>query len=214
MLDIRHIQQKLPQQLDNNKYAELFRNLTNMQDVSQWHGAVNIIFVDGKVLFIKRSETMPSHSGQIAFIGGTRNRDENDPIAVAMREFEEESAINSNELNILGLMPPVYTAYMKRIISVVSECRLSFTELSKQIESNGEWDLAFATDASSLMDPTHWSYAQRFGENGTSTVLYREIRGEEYDLVKTYQELDASCSMNFWGASARMLWNLFRVASN
>jgi mannose-6-phosphate isomerase class I len=39
--------------------------------VKNWTGAVCMVCVENTIIYIKRSETMPTHKGQIAFIGGT-----------------------------------------------------------------------------------------------------------------------------------------------
>ncbi|HUO83496.1 MAG TPA: CoA pyrophosphatase [Thermoanaerobaculia bacterium] len=53
------------------------------------------------ILFSRRSEDLPVHSGQIAFPGGTLEQDET-PEAAAVRETEEEVGIPRDAIELIG----------------------------------------------------------------------------------------------------------------
>ena len=55
------------------------------------YAAVSILIIDKKeILYIKRSNEMPTHKGQIAFPGGKREEEDIDIVSTAVRESREE----------------------------------------------------------------------------------------------------------------------------
>ncbi len=83
---------------------------------------------------------MPTHSGQIAFVGGHKKSDENDPWTVAEREFEEETGLSRDIIEFQGYLPIVLTARLQPIVPVISKLLISTEEFIRDVESNGEWD--------------------------------------------------------------------------
>lgn len=73
--------------------------------------AVLIPFVGGpepRLIFTVRTETLPSHKGQISFPGGSVDPDE-DPQETALRETFEELAVDPTSVRILGELDSVPT---------------------------------------------------------------------------------------------------------
>lgn len=70
------------------------------------HGAVLIpLFRDGgeyKILFIKRTETLEVHRGQISFPGGRIDSEDLSLQEAALRETEEEIGLPRHAVNVLG----------------------------------------------------------------------------------------------------------------
>jgi 8-oxo-dGTP pyrophosphatase MutT (NUDIX family) len=56
------------------------------------------------LLLTERRDDLPDHPGQVAFPGGAREGDE-DPIACALRESEEEIGLRAAEVEVLGRLP-------------------------------------------------------------------------------------------------------------
>lgn len=70
-----------------------------------------LLFPSGNALttvFIKRNIYDGVHSGQIAFPGGRSEESDKDAVATALRETEEEIGIRAADVNILGLLSPLY----------------------------------------------------------------------------------------------------------
>ncbi len=65
--------------------------------------AVVVPIVEDEILLTRRADTLHSFSGQIAFPGGRPESGET-PLETALREFEEETGIPANKLNILGAL--------------------------------------------------------------------------------------------------------------
>ncbi|MCA8942709.1 MAG: CoA pyrophosphatase [Planctomycetes bacterium] len=56
------------------------------------------------ILLIRRTDSMPSHAGQIAFPGGSREGDES-PLECALRESHEELGLDPADVVVLGGLP-------------------------------------------------------------------------------------------------------------
>ena len=54
------------------------------------------------VLFIRRSQNVPHHKGQIAFPGGAVEKTDSSPLCTALREAREEIGLSPEAVEILG----------------------------------------------------------------------------------------------------------------
>jgi 8-oxo-dGTP pyrophosphatase MutT (NUDIX family) len=74
--------------------------------------AVLIPIVDGSapsLILTVRTETLPSHKGQISFPGGSIDPNDKSPIDAALREAHEELGIEPSKVEILGRLDTVPT---------------------------------------------------------------------------------------------------------
>lgn len=60
------------------------------------------------LLFIKRNEYDGPHSGQVSFPGGMNEPVDLDQSCTAKRETEEETGVTAEDIEILGLLTPLY----------------------------------------------------------------------------------------------------------
>ncbi len=100
------------------------------------------------VLLTQRTDSLPSHAGQIAFPGGKIERQDRDPIATALREAHEEIGLDPSFVEPLGYLDAYRTGTGYRIFPVVALVRAGF-ELS--LDPNEVAD-AFEVPLSFLMD--------------------------------------------------------------
>jgi len=70
-----------------------------------------------------RSDGMSSHAGQVALPGGCREDAEPFPVQTALREAHEETGINPECVEVLGLMQQFDTISAYRIVPVVGVIR-------------------------------------------------------------------------------------------
>ena len=71
------------------------------------------------ISFIRRASTLRSHSGEIAFPGGASDISDVSPIVTALREAQEEIGLVPSRVEVLGIMPPVFTVVSNFLITPV-----------------------------------------------------------------------------------------------
>ncbi len=172
---------------------------------SEWKGAVLFLCNKDSLFLIKRSEKMPTHGGQIAFVGGHKKPEETDPWIVAQREFEEETQHSKNILTFLGYLPLVLTARLQPIIPVVAEMEMSTEEFLRDVKSNGEWDHILAYSWKEIIKEENWEFAWRNGYS-KSAVMFHPIRPGTYISAESTE-----ASYLLWGATASMIWTFLNL---
>jgi 8-oxo-dGTP pyrophosphatase MutT (NUDIX family) len=60
-------------------------------------------------VFTRRTEHLSRHAGEISFPGGLRHDDDEDLLATALRETEEELGLDPDAVEVLGPLPAVHT---------------------------------------------------------------------------------------------------------
>ena len=175
---------------------------------SEWKGAVLFLCNEDHVFLIKRAEAMPTHGGQIAFVGGHRKVTESDPWIVAQREFEEETHHSKDIIEYLGCLPVVMTARLQPIVPVMAKLTMPTAQFLNEVKSNGEWDDILAYSWEELLKEENWEYAWRHGY-GPSAVMFHPIRSG------TYLPLENNHKPHLlWGATAGMIWSFLRLYFN
>ncbi len=61
-----------------------------------------------RIVLVEKDARLRSHAGQIAFPGGAIESSDASPVAGALREAEEEVGLASDEVEVLGVLPPAY----------------------------------------------------------------------------------------------------------
>ena len=90
---------------------------------SEDYASVAILIVDDKeILFIKRSENLPTHKGHIAFPGGKKENSDKNIVETALREAEEELFIEQSSIKPLGSLNHVDTVeYDFKVFPIICE---------------------------------------------------------------------------------------------
>lgn len=81
------------------------------------------------LIFLRRSEHLRHHPGQIAFPGGVTEPEDAGPVQTALRETFEEVGVPAAALDVLGLLPPLLTAVSLRWLTPVVAVQRHAVEL-------------------------------------------------------------------------------------
>ena len=85
--------------------------------------AILILFADGEqgpdLLIIERSHNLRSHAGQPAFPGGGAEPDDDTLATTALREAQEETAVNPVDVTVIGLLPRLFVPVSGFVVTPV-----------------------------------------------------------------------------------------------
>src|SRR5436190_5916359 len=136
--------------------------------------------------FIRRASTLRAHSGEIAFPGGAADVSDVSPIITALREAQEEIGLDPSRVEVLGIMPPVFTTVSNFLITpVVAYLPEGPGTLRLQVSEVAEIILL---PLQGLADPAIYHTEQWMRDNVPHTVYFFDYG-----------------SYRIWGATARML---------
>jgi 8-oxo-dGTP pyrophosphatase MutT (NUDIX family) len=137
------------------------------------------------LIFIRRASTLRSHSGEIAFPGGSVEPADVSSASTALREAQEEIGLDPSRVELLGIMPPVFTVVSNFLITPVVAC-LPHGPGELQMQPDEVADLLiFPLDG--LADPAIY-HTEEWTRGGVArTVYFFDYR--EYRI---------------WGATARI----------
>jgi 8-oxo-dGTP pyrophosphatase MutT (NUDIX family) len=128
------------------------------------------------ILFIRRTETVQDHKGQVSFPGGAYEPEDADMQATALRETWEEIGIPPAEVNLLGTLPVFNTISSFAITPVVGQIPWPYplkpepAEVSRVFTIPIEW----------LAGPAHWSEKPYVRPNGRQekVIFFDHYDGE------------------------------------
>jgi 8-oxo-dGTP pyrophosphatase MutT (NUDIX family) len=136
--------------------------------------------------FIRRASTLRFHSGQIAFPGGKVEYGEAFPVMTALREAQEEIGLDLTDVEVLGLLPPVFTVVSNYMITpVVAYLPSGLGTLTLQSSEVAE---VIQAPLRQLSDPAI-AHTEEWLRSGRVRTIY-------FYMYHTHQ---------IWGATGRML---------
>ncbi len=136
--------------------------------------------------FIRRATNLRSHSGEIAFPGGSVDPDDTSIVMTALREAQEEIGLDPARVEVVGLLSPVFTVVSNFLITpVVAFLPQGLGEI--HLQASEVHELLFAP-LQGLADPTILHTEQWTRDNRKRLVYF-------YDYG----------SYRIWGATGRML---------
>jgi 8-oxo-dGTP pyrophosphatase MutT (NUDIX family) len=141
------------------------------------------------MVFTLRATSLRNHSGQVAFPGGRLDPGDEDAIAAALREAQEEIALAPHEVDVIGRSDLFRTGTGFAIEPVVG---IIPPDLPLR-PNEGEVDAIFEVPLDFLLDPANRQYKTVDWEGGKRS--YYEYQWEDRRI---------------WGVTAAILVNLAR----
>lgn len=157
-----------------------------------------------EILVTRRTEHLATHKGQYAFPGGMRDVETETAEATALRETEEEIGIPSEEVEIFGRLPALWTPSGFYITPVVGLLRRPIDEV--RVRPNPH-----------EIDHWFWCRVDRLRESGIYSTEERTIDrdGASHTVSVDVYQIDGH---RIWGVTGAMLRNfisrLEKVESN
>jgi len=186
----------LRQRLEPIQHAELMKNAQQKQYPSARNAAVLITLFDENdetfISFIRRASTLRAHSGEIAFPGGASDASDVSPIVTALREAYEEIGLTPTRVDVLGIMPAVFTVVSNFLITPVVAYLPDGTGTLRKQES--EVSEIIFLPLQGLANPAIYHTEQWVRENVPHTVSFFN-----YGIYR------------IWGATAHMLTMLLEL---
>lgn len=144
------------------------------------------------VLFTQRTHLVETHKGQVSFPGGRVDPEDEDRVATALRETEEEIGLRREHVTVLGQLDELLTVTQYRITPIVGV----FAWPYPFVLSEAELSAVFGVPLAWLANPQNLE------------VRYREplVTGPKVPVYYLQYE-----TYTIWGATARMLINLLEV---
>lgn len=141
------------------------------------------------VLLTRRTDTLRRHAGQVAFPGGRIDPEDDGPVGAALREAEEEIALPSSQVEIVGEVDRYRTVTGFDVTPVLAVIPPDLA----LVPSEAEVADLFEVPMSFLLDPAnHRRNSVKF--EGAERRFYEILWGDH----------------RIWGATAAMLVNLSR----
>jgi nudix motif 8 len=104
------------------------------------------------VLFTKRSDTVGTHKGQVSFPGGMTDAHDENAIATALRETEEEIGFPAKRIEVLGLFHEARAITGVRVVPVIGYLQ-DLHSLAQLAHNKNEIDSIFALTITDLLAP-------------------------------------------------------------
>lgn len=149
---------------------------------------------ESHIVLTVRSENLRSHAGQISLPGGTRDAEDSDDIATALRESEEEIGLPASQVEVIGKLGDMALPSGFHITPIVGLIQpgLSFTPAVEEVAD------IFQVPLDLVLDPNAYKASFMTFNDVERKIL--ELHYEDYRI---------------WGATAAILYHLaMQVAKN
>ena len=145
------------------------------------YASVGILIVNSsEILFIKRSEEMPTHKGHIAFPGGRCEENDLSIVDTAAREVSEELLIPKNSFKPLGYMEPINTIeYQYKVHPIIFSIDFKPTNFDKK-----EVQAIHYASILKLSSPQLWEFRGRYADDWVFKIEKEELWGASAKIIR------------------------------
>ncbi len=163
--------------------------------------AVLVLFAEDQhggsphVLVTRRTETVETHKGQMAFPGGVCDPEDFEQAGehtTALRETEEEVGIHREKISVLGGLPKLWTPSGFQISPVVGWLDLPFSQLELRVNQD-EIAETIWVPWNVLIDPATYRLESKQAGSVTFPIHVYQVGPHR-----------------IWGATGAILWNLIQ----
>jgi len=148
---------------------------------------------NSEIVLTVRSENLNSHPGQISLPGGSKEPNDSDVVATALRESEEEIGLAQNNVEVIGRLGDMALPSGFQITPIVGliEPDLEFVPCPIEVAE------IFHVPLSLLMNPDSYNSTSMTYNNQARKIL--ELQFERFRI---------------WGATAAILYHLAQMIKN
>ena len=143
-----------------------------------------------KIVFIRRSEYVGIHSGQIAFPGGRYEETDPDLQNTALREVEEEIGVNAGLIEVLGQLSDLYVPPSNFLVRAF----VGYTNVRPE----------YVIDAREVQEVLEFDFTAFLSENAVKVRNFNAHNIEKIIRAPSY-EINGTI---IWGATAMILTEL------
>jgi 8-oxo-dGTP pyrophosphatase MutT (NUDIX family) len=145
------------------------------------------------IILTLRSQNLNSHAGQVSLPGGTTDASDIDAVDTALREAQEEVALNRSRVTVLGCLGKIALPSGYLVTPVVGLID-SFQNLTPFPD---EVDEIFSVPLTTILDPNAYKTQVQEFDSGDHQIL--EVQYNGYRI---------------WGATAAILYHLANETKN
>ena len=170
--------------INNLEYQDLSEPFQKLDE--DYASVAMLIYQEKELIFIKRSEDLPTHKGHIAFPGGKKEASDQSIVHTAIREATEELLIDSKSITPIGILNPIDTVeYRFLVFPIVGR-------IDKKPESfnDSEVQEVYFVSIDELKNEKKW--------------IYRGLYDNDW-IFNIDNEI-------LWGATAKMVRRLLRIS--
>lgn len=178
-----HSTQDMPVLQAQHEYRQAAVLIPFVRTQNSWH-----------LLYIRRAILDgDQHSGQVAFAGGKREKQDKDMLATALRETQEEIGVAPQDVSVLGCLAHHHSISNFRITPVVGTLNWPYPLTLQESEVGRAFTI-----------PLHWLADER-------NHKLRERQLGTFNETATVPYFDEYDGELLWGATARMTLNLLTL---
>ncbi len=151
------------------------------------YAAVSIlIFEDNEILFIKRSNNLPTHKGHIAFPGGKREKKDDSVVGTALRETSEELLISQSLVSPFGYLDTIDTVeYKFNVFPILCNLKVKPSSFNEKEVQN-----IFYIPIEDLINIKKWQFRGLYSEDWVFKIEDEILWGATAKITRSLFNLD------------------------